>query len=260
MIDFLNFISPYIYILLVVSSVLFGISLAIRFWVYNTIKNIKKETGKNFNLHLSETEQQQVFLAINTAKIDLYKVVVNNAKSKKKRRKKDLKTVVLEEQETNKISDVVKNLIKDVYKPFSIVNGNERGYLSFTKNEIFKVLKTVLHRLDEILSNSGINWVKNIKLTYLATGINLYVDYKNFAEKIWVKFIFKAIKFSNWFLRVVSPVSIGKYFIKNLLVQNLSLLICETIVEAVAKELAVIYKTERAGANVEDLSNQKAIS
>ena len=43
MIDFLNFISPYIYILLVVSSVLFGISLAIRFWAYNTIKNIKNE-------------------------------------------------------------------------------------------------------------------------------------------------------------------------------------------------------------------------
>ena len=242
MIDFLNFISPYIYIVLVVGSVLFGVSLAVNLWVYSTVKKVRKEADKNFIYNLSESEMQGVNFAIKTAKSEYYKIIEEANKRKKLCKKKAL---LVSEKKTNKISDVFLNLLKGVYKPFSIVNGKERGYLSFTKNEIFDVSYTALKRLDELLSKSGISFIKNVKISHLASGVSLYVGYKNFIEKIWVVFIFKTINFFVWFLRIFSPVSISKYLIKNFANQNLSVLLYDTIVEVVGKELAVVYKKER---------------
>ncbi len=133
-----------------------------------------------------------------------------------------------------------------MYKPFSVQNGKERGYLSFTKNEIFKIFHSLLRRIDEILSKSGVSWVKNVKVSLLANGVSVYASYKNFVEKLWVSLIIKTINFFMWFFRVFSPVSITKYFIKDLSNQNLSFLVYDTIVELAGKELAVIYKVERS--------------
>ena len=259
MTDIINFISPYIYIFLVVSSVVFGISLAVNLWVYSTIKKVKTESDKNFNYYMSSSEMRDVFLAINSAKLDYYKVIENNKKSKKNKGEKSLNLEEKVDENLPKTSEVFTNLIKDVYKPFSVVNGKERGYLSFTKNEVFEVSRIVIGRLDELLSNSGVGFIKNIKISYLASGISLYVGYKNFLEKLWVTIIFKTINFFMWFFKVLSPVSISKYLIKNFTSQNVSLLISDTIVEVTAKELAVIYKKERIKLEKEDLSNKKAV-
>lgn len=255
MIEFLNFILPFVYVFLVLGSVIFGISLAVNLWVHNTVSKIRKEADKNFTSSLTYSEMKDVFFAIETAK----KGYCNYIEESKKIKKNKSKKIEFNSENTPALSSVFLALIKDVYKPFSISNGKERGYLSFTKNEIFSVLRTLLKRLDEILSKSGVSWLKNVKISILASGISVYVSYKNFAEKIWVAFIFKAVNFFMWFLRIFSPVSLTKYLVKNFTSQNLSLLIYDTIVEVVGKELAVVYKNERKQETKENIVVKRVV-
>ncbi len=250
MIEFLNAVAPFVYWFLIVSSVLFGISLAVNRWLFSSIIKVRNESDKNFKKYVSERECERVNFAINVAKTRYATWLLQNEKNKKIIRKnKFRKALKLKDKpliNSLSVKDVFVNLLKEVYEPFESLNGRERGYLSFSKNEIFSILNSVTLRVDEILSKSGAKWLKNVKIAVIVKGFNVYSNYKNFFSKLWVMIVYNFINFFAWFFRVFSPVSISKYFIKNLSSQNLSTLISDTLIEVIAKELAVIYKNNRA--------------
>lgn len=249
MIEIINVIAPYVYIFLIVGSVFFGISLAVNFWLSLTIKRVRNETDKNFSKCVSEYERKQVKYAIKTAKISYSNWQLQNNKNKKIKFKNRLrKAFKLKEKpiyNEDNVKDIFINLVKDVYKPFSSENGADKGIFSFSKNQIFSILNNITLRVDEILTKSGVSFLKNVKLAVIVNGIEIYSNYKNFLSKIWVVVVFNLINFFMWFLRIFSPVSVSKYFIKNLSTQNLSELITDTLVEIVGKELAVVYKNNQ---------------
>ena len=249
MIEFINAVAPFVYWFLVVGSVFFGISIAVNFWLLGGVNKVRKVSDKNFKNNLSEYERERVKIAINTAKISYADWLLQNNKNKKITRKnKFRKAFKLKEKPLINevdVKGVFIKLLKDVYEPFGTLNGEKRGYLSFSKNEIFSILNSVSFRVDEILSKSGASWLKNVKVTVLVKGLDIYSNYKNFLSKLWVMIAFNFINFFMWFLRIFSPVSVSKYFIKNLSSQNLSNLISDTIIEVIGKELAVIYKDNR---------------
>ena len=251
MIKIINAVSPYVYLFLIVGSVFFGISIAVNFWLAKTINNVRKESDKNFKKYLTDSEQNKVNLAIKSAKIEYSNYNIQKEKNKKINRKNRFKrTLKLKEKPLLNefdIKEIFLTFIKDVYSPFSYKNGEERGYLSFSKNEIFSILNLLTLRVDKILSKSGASWIKNVKVSFIVSGIEAYSQYKSFFDKLWVLFAYNFIKFFMWFFRIISPVAISKYFIKNLSSNNLSTIISDTLVEVVGKELAVIYKNNRIG-------------
>ena len=246
MMEFINSVAPYVYVFLIVGSVFFGVSLAVNYWLSITIKKVRKETDKNYVKSLSKAERENVNIAINNAKINYSSWQLQNAKNNKiKLKNKIKKAFKLKEKplynEVN-VKDIFIGLLKEVYRPFKDCNATENGYLSFSKNQIFSILNKLTLRVDEILTKSGASWLKNVKIALIVSGIEIYSNYKSFLGKIWVVVVFKFIDFFMWFLKIFSPVSVSKYFIKNLTNQNLSLLISDTLVEIIAKELAVMYK------------------
>ncbi|MBR2377173.1 MAG: hypothetical protein IKA85_05275 [Clostridia bacterium] len=254
MIEFLNLIAPYFYVLTIIFGVLFGISLAVNLWVSRTIFKIKKETDKNYFSNLTPKEINQVNFAINTAINDF----VNLVKEDEKNKKKKIENIDFKDDNTSKKYDVLHNLIIDVYEPFSVINENYRGYLSLTKNEIFGFLKTLLDRIDVILSSSDVKFVKKIKISHLLVGKDFYDGYKKSRENFLVKFICSVIDFFIWFFRITSPASLTKYVVKKFSNQGVVLQFWSAIVEIAGKELAVIYKEERFK-TAKNLQNNKKV-
>lgn len=248
MIEFINAVSPFVYLFLIVGSVFFGISIAVNFWLSNAIKKVRKDTDKNFSNNLTGLECERVNFAINTAKISYTAWLLQNSKNKKIiRRNKYRKAFKLKGKLPLKqvdVKDIFVILLKDVYEALQLDSTLNNGYLSFSKNQIFSTLNSVTSRIDEILSNSGVKWLKNIKIAIIVSGVEFYSNYKSFLGKFWVILVYNFINFFTWFLRIFSPVSISKYFIKNLASQNLSEIISDTLVEIVGKEVAVIYKNK----------------
>ena len=250
MIEFLNAMAPVFYIFLIVSSVVFGVSQAVNLWLVKTVNKIRKEVNKNYSNSLSDSERVQVELAINTAKSDYVRFNVVNAKNKKiKRKNKINKFFKLNEKPLIDsgvdLKGVFVNLVKELYIPFSVVNGVERGYLNFTKNEIFSILRTLTFRVNEIFSKSGVSWIKYVKVSFIVGCIHIYKIADNFFEKLWVLIIFKMLNFFIWFGRLFNVASISKFYIKSLSNQSLEYVIYNLVIEIIGKELAVIYKNER---------------
>ena len=250
MVEFLEAVSPVFYVFLIVSSVLFGISLAINVWLVSVIKKVRKTTDKTFNSSMTDVEIERVKSAINTAKLDYFVYVERSRKIKKTNRNNKVKKVFyLKEKPINiakkDIKSIFLDLIKNVYEPFSVVNGKKRSYLSFSKNEIFTILNTLIKRIDCIASTPEISFIKNIKLSFISECFYFYGVADKFFNKIWVIITFRLINFFMWFGRVFSPVSLSKYFVKHLSSEGLSYLIYDTMISVVGKELAIIYKNGR---------------
>ncbi len=263
MTEFLNAISPILYVFLVIGSVIFGISLAVNIWLYKTIGKVRKECDNNYQKNVTENENIFIEFHINNAKNEYAKFIAQTKKSNEIKRKNKIKKAFKLKgkkiEVESSLKDIFLKLISEVSKPFSNYGGEDRSYLSFTKNEAFSILKALSSRLDAILSKSGVKWLKNVRISYVATGVELYVNYKNFFEKTFTIIIFNLINFFIWFFRVFSPVSIGKYFIKNYYSDSLNVLICDTVIELIGKELAVIYKTTRKGNKNTQIMSKDAV-
>lgn len=254
MIDFINLIAPYLYAFTIVFSIIFGVSLAVSVWVSSIISNMKKVSIEKFNSELTLKEIQQVNFAIDTAKINLSNIVQSDKKHKKNKSKNYPKN----DEDSLKKADVFKALLKDVYEPFSVSGDTYRSYLSFTKNEIFSIAKSLLSRVDKILSNSDVKFVKKIKISYILMGKDVYDGYTNLLEKFWVNLFKTIIDFFLWVFRIVSPASLTKYIVKELTNQGIVLQFWSAIVEITGMELAVIYKEERFKTAKNLQNNKKA--
>ena len=247
MTEFLIFFGKITYVTLIISSVIFGISIAVDLWINVTIKNINKETDFNFGKIKDEETKNLVISKIDNANTKFVDFLKESKKiDKQKTRNKIRKFFKLKEKKVDKTTlnakDILIELAKGVYEPFSNVNGVNRGYLSFTEEEIFTTLKLLIERVEKIFNSSNVIWLKTLKVSTLLQIYNVRGAIKN---NLFITVSLSLINFFMWFGRVFSPVSISKYFLKTINSQNLSGLISYSVVNILGKELAVLYKENR---------------
>ena len=149
MTEFLMVFGKITYITLIISSVIFGISLAVDLWVNATIKNINKETDFNFKKIKDEETKKIVISKIDNANTKFGDFLKESKKINKQKTKNKIRRFFkLKEKRVDKTTlnakDILIELAKGVYEPFSNVNGVNRGYLSFTEEEIFATLEEMV--------------------------------------------------------------------------------------------------------------------
>lgn len=246
----IDFILSFTYVLLIITSVFFGISIAVNLWLSSTVKNVQKEVDKNYKK--IDNEEQRIVLdrAIYRAKQDFNEYLASAKKIKKiENRNKIRKVFKLKQKSVPKneydVKLIFNELLKGIYFPFDNGDKNFRGYLSFTEREIFNILKALNKRLEEIFSSSKIIWLSSIKISFIAECIFYYKKFENIKNKVWVVILLNVINFFMWFGKLLSPTALSKYYIKSISGDSLSSLLYTTAVEIVGKELAVIYKEQR---------------
>ncbi len=234
------------YMFLIVLSVIFGMTLAVQFYLSRSIKKVLKNSRENFDKIGDEKAKIECLKIINQSKEDIVYFLENNAKNKKIIKKNKIKKAFNQKQQSISADDfTAKDVFLDLFKStasvFSSYGGKERGYLSFTEREIFSVVTLLRGRLKDIVDSSGIFWLKSINISTFILALNLYKSYENFKNKVWVIIIIWLIDFFLWFGRVVSPHAITKYFLNEFVSDSLSVVISKAIVEICGKELAYIY-------------------
>ena len=250
MTEIFEFILSLTYTFLIVSSVIFGISIGVNIWLSNTVKNVQKEVDKNFS-KIDDLEKSKIIEnAINKAKLDFNNYVKISKKIERiKKRNKIRKFFKLKEKllpvNPYDVKLIFNELLLGVYYPFEEDGDEYRGYLSFTEKEIFNVLKSLNKRLGEIFLSSKIVWLSSIKISFIVECVMLSKQIMNFKNKIWVSIILTLLNFFMWFGKLLSPTAISKYYVKSISGDSLNSLLYSTAVEVIGKELAVIYKEQR---------------
>ena len=261
MVDFLQWFSTFTYVLLIIGSVLFGVSLGVNAWLGSTLKKVNFYEDKNFSKIKCDDQKNEVEKIIASKKKE-FALFIKQVKLKNKvvKQNKVRKFFRLTQKQVPEITVDVKSLFivlaKDVSYEF-FTEGDERGYLSFSEREMFNLLKTLRFRLENILSSTKVFWLKTVKISFLIKLLTVYNTTVKFTQKLWFVVITSIINFFMWFARVFSPVGSVKYLVKNISGSGVSSLVFETLIELIGKELAVIYY-ERANDvweyRLEDLS------
>ena len=258
MIDFIKSVLPYVpkisFIFLIVMSVIFGVSVAMRKYMASVIKKVRKNSDANYK-KLSNEEAEICNAAIIKAKSD-YSVFLKESKKEKKlkNRNKIRKVFKLKEkplpEKSVEIKEILVSLAGGVAEPFLGYKGKKkRGFLSFSEREIFTVLKTLKIRLKEIFDSADIEYLKDVKISFIlecAGFVGKFGKIKN--NGIYI-LAFKIINFFLWFTRFLSPTGIGKYLVKDIGGDNLQTLIADAFIDIVGQELAVVYKEKSFGEN-----------
>lgn len=245
MTEFLQVFSSVTFVLFIVTSVIFGISLGVKHLVNKTAKNLIKESTKNFD-KIDDIEKKATALeAVEQAKRDCY-IFLQESKviNKRIRRQKMRKFFKLNYLEIDKPEvfpkEVFFNLLKGASAPFTDETAKNEGYLSFTADEIFHISRTLTKRLEEILDASKIIWLKTLKLSYIVEATNVINALNDVLNKPGVVVLVSIINFFMWIAKLFNPVSASKYLINNAS-DDLGTVIYLTLIEIAGKEIAKIY-------------------
>lgn len=261
--DLIKSIMPYIpkisFAVLIVFSVVFGISLAMRKYISTVIKKIRKNSDLNYK-KLTDEEAEICNLSIQVAKGEYIEFLKENKKRNKYKNRNKIRKIFKINQiklpENNiGVKEIIVNLASGVAKPFLSSDGKKKiTFLSFSEAEIFTVLKTLKIRLKEILDSADIEYLKYIKISFILECVELVGKFGKITNNVFYIMLFKIINFFLWFTRFVSPVGIGKYLVNDISGDNLQTLIADAFIDIVGQELAVIYK-EKSYEKYESLKN-----
>ena len=177
--DLLLIIGKVSFIVLIVMSVLFGITIAVQTFLSLSIKRILKNSRENFDKIADTNAKKECLKIIEQSKTEIVELLDINAKTKKLERKNKVKKAFNGKEKTIDVSalnakDVFLDLFKCTASVFSYYGGRERGYLSFTEREIFSVIKLLRQRLEEIvdkLENGNLSLEEMMKLYEEGTAL-----------------------------------------------------------------------------------------
>ena len=246
--DFLTLFTNVTFIIFIVGSIFYGISIGVNVYVKSVIKRIKNSTNQRFNAIKNETAKISCLSSIKEAQNQYL-----NYLEEKNKRQKAIRTnkilslfskkriTVYEEQSSIKAKDVFINLAKTMADPFSNYENKERGYLSFSEREIFAVLEEFRLRLVSIINSSNVIWLKSLKISFLLECYNVYDGAIKIKNRPFLLLVTTLLDFFLWFGKVISPVGMSKYIVSSALGSSLSSLLSSSIIDIAGKELAVIY-------------------
>ncbi len=240
----LNLFSEVIFYVFAVTSVLFGVSLAVNLLITKTIKKVRFESDKNYH-KLSVEEQAKCDEIITTAKQELSLLAQQNKINKKIRQNnRFLKFFHLKQKEEIVVEKNFKNISNDVLqKVFNVFNDKEnKTYLSLSERDVFLIAISLKDRLNSLISSSNIIWLKRLPISVVLYCLRVYNATIKIKNKFFVALTLKIIEFFSWFAKLISPTSVWKVIVKNLSGDTLEEIITNSIIEIVVKELCVVYK------------------
>ena len=231
--EILAVVSKVSYVALIVFSVVFGISLAVRVLVVKTIKSIVKESDKNFDK-----------IGDNDKKIASREIIENSKKEYllylsevKKNQKQKGKT----SYENAPLTKDGKHVFLDLIKNCANVYTEGESFLSFSLNETFEILRILVGRIKSILCATNLFFLRYLKLSLLMELMSLYRYTENFKQRRDVKIALAIINFCMAVSTIFSPVGASKKLINSIVGGETSLLISHAIIEVVGKEVCYIY-------------------
>lgn len=232
--------------LFILSAVAFGISLAVKSLLIKTVKNIDKESSINFD-KISDFEiKSNCEKAIEELRLR-YKNHTEEVQkiNKLKRKNKVRKLLKLTEYDVGEQTDNLKNIFLSLFKDVSYKIDGKGGYLNFSKNELFSMMRALIERVDRILNSSGIIWLKTVKIPFYVEAIKLYGSIEKFTSKPSVILVTYLINFCLAVSRFLSPVGATKKLAGSLLDDSFSSILASTVISVVGKEWAVLcYEKE----------------
>jgi hypothetical protein len=121
----------------------------------------------------------------------------------------------------------------------SVFEGKE-GYLNYSKNELFSMLKMLFKRVKVILDSSKVIWLKSIKISSIVQIISLSKSIENFTGKTSVILTSYLLEFMFTVSSLINPVSAGKKLTNKILSDSFSTALAKTIITIIGKEWAVL--------------------
>ena len=239
--EFLEVFSTVSYIFFIVSAITFGVSLAAKTLVVSTIKKINNESDKNFD-KIEDNEKKLACAEVVKKAYQRYSNYCDSASEIKKIRnsnklKQAFKLPLKNEPE---ISDDVKDIFLSLIKDVSIEINGKDGYLNFSKNELFSMLKTLMQRLTVLIDSLDIVWLKTIKIPLIIQVLKIYTDFEKFKGKTLVLIAVYFLNFTFAITNLLSPVGATKNLANNISSDNFSKTLAKAIIEVVGKEWAYL--------------------
>ena len=232
---------------LLVTSFIFGISLAVNLLISNTFKKIRIESDKNYKQIPSE-EIEKCDAIIKDVKEELSQLATQTKKNEKIRQNnKFLKFFVLKQKEEivieKSFKSILSKLLQEIFNVFKDKNDkSKKTYLSLSERDLFLIAITLKDRLNSLISSAKIIWLKRLPISVILYCLSFYNKAIKVKNKFFVALTLKLIGFFSWFIKIFSPESIWKEIIKNLSGETLEEGIVNSLIEIMAKELCVIYK------------------
>ena len=257
MIDFFTALSDILYVFLIVSSVLFGASVAGKILVIKTLKNTIKESDKNFDKiednQISSKLQNEVNLAL-----ERYLIYSQQLRKNAKiiRGNKVKKFLGLTQNKEIEVDDNLKDIFLSLFKQTSSVFEGSEGYLNYSKNELISMLKSLCNRLGKILDSSKVIWFKSIKISTIVQIISLSKFIEDLTNKTSVIATSYVLEFMFFVASLFSPVSAGKKLTNKILGDSFSSTLAKTIITIIGKEWAVLCY-EKHLSRMASLENKK---
>lgn len=245
MTEFLAVAGKAAYVIFIIGSVLFGISIAVNVYAQSVIRRLMKSTEQNFAKIESAEDKAVCVAAIDRFKEKFLNGAEINAKNKKIKKRNKIRQL-FKKPAVNLLpppdyKGYCKELLQSVSAPFLDYDKKERGYLSLTEREIFAILEELKTRLKDILDSSGVPWLKTVKISFLAQCLSVYGAFEKVKGKPLITLAFALTDFFLWFSRLFSPAGVGKYIVKNAFGGSLSSLVVCALSEIAGKEVAAIY-------------------
>ncbi len=237
-------ISEFTFLIFIVTSLLFGISLAVNLFISNTIKKIRRESDKNYKT-LTNEEQAKCDLILSQARNDL-SVLARQTKDNKKIRQNNrfLKFFHLKEKSEIVIEKDFKTIfrktLQDIFSVFE--KGDKKSYLSLSEKDVFVIAISLKERLNSLISSAKIIWLKRLPISVILYCLSVYNTAMRIKNKFFVALTLKIIVFFSWIFKIFSPTGLSKKLVKDLSGDSVEEIITNSFIEILVKELCVIYK------------------
>ena len=175
--EFVKIFSDIVFVFFIVASIFFGFSLAVQSLIVKVIKNINAESDKNY-LKVPEDKRLECNELIKKVAVNLSVLTEEQAQIKKiEKNNKIRKFFKLKEkaipQKNVTVKDISIAVLDGIAETFYGVT-DSKPHLQFSEREIFKILITLKNRAKDILSSTGIIWLKELPISFFVTCYNLY--------------------------------------------------------------------------------------
>ena len=244
--EFLSVLSTVFNALFIISAITFGISLAVKTLLIQTVKKINAESSKNFDKITDFEIKSSTLSEINSLTVryvnhsqEVQKIKSTNRKNKVR------KLLKLKEYKVDTETDNIKDIFLSLFKDVSYKVDGKGGYLNFSKNELFSMMRELLDRVEIILDSSKVIWLKSIKISSFIEAIKIYGSIEKFTSKPSVILVTYLINFCLFISKFFSPIGATKKLAGSVLDDSFSSILATTVISVVGKEWAVLcYEKE----------------
>lgn len=244
--EFLSVLSTVFNVLFIVSAITFGISLAVKTLLIQTVKKINKESSKNFD-KISDFEiKSNTLSSINSLTVRYVNHSQEVQEIKRTNRKNKVRKLLkLKEYKVGEKTDNIKDIFLSLFKVVSYKVDGKGGYLNFSKNELFSMIRELLDRVETILDSSKVIWLKSVKISSFIEIVKIYGSIEKFTSKPSVILVTYLINFCLSVSKFFSPIGATKKLAGSVLDDSFSSILATTVISVIGKEWAVLcYEKE----------------